>query len=819
MIIVIEILALLTSITNLILGFLVWHRNKTNRINVTLAFFAFSTGLWIFSNFLLRLSTDHYLLRLTFSLGALVATTAIIWTTFFTERARGFSGKLIIWLTTTLGLFFVLLPFFGDSVVKGHLLSTDPFASFEKGVMFNYYALYAASAVFVPIILLLTSYNKTSHLKKMQYKLVLLGITLFGISTMTVSLILPLFGIEQFSSFDSFSSLFFVGFAAYAIIKYRFMDIRLVVARSVAYTLLLIIIGGFFVFTISYLEQFSRSFMGQSVAFVIAGLVAAFGFQPLRRFLQRATDRIFAKGRYDPEKLLAKLGDLLSSKLELNELTESVLKTLTREMRITRAAFVLTSDTDISDIKSFGYDKEIPTKPAWSAAARMALTRRKLTVADELEEGSTERELMRTLSVEVLVPLPTEDKFVGLLALGEKRSGDMYTSQDLRLLEIIAPEAAIAVQNAMLFKEKEKRIQELDSLYNLALSLGSTLRLDELLEQVIDEAISVTGAETGSIMLVDEESQTLSIKVSRGIHPEIHRSIRTKIGEGIAGWVAKTSHPLVLINGQDPRFQEHLKRDEITSALTVPLKVREKVIGVLSVNRKDSKEIFTQDNLRIITSFAAQAAEAIENARLYENLEHTFLGTISALAAAVDAKDHYTYGHSEMVTDLAVETARELMLSKEEIRKIEIASKLHDIGKIGIDGSILNKPGKLTEEERKLIEEHPKIAVDILKSVAPLKEIIPLILYHHERFDGKGYPVGLSGNAIPLGARILATADSFNAMVSDRPYRAALDLFTATRELQNCSGTQFDPQVVDAFLRVLEKKYTRQSEPLMSRAK
>lgn len=807
---VLEAIILIASISITMLGLAV-IRQRRQAQNIAFSMLSFSVSLWIMSNVLALSYTTILTARLTYAFGSLAMAASLGWILLFTRKKISLSAFSYAWGLIAFGL--SLTPFAITEVISYRITGQE----FEFGFLFPALTFWFFVTLLIDLSLLFYHYKNEGSLRKNQIKFIILGIFLSGSTAVLVSFILPMFGISQLMMLDSPSTIFFIALSAYAIIRHRLMDIRALVLKSVLYSLIVALVAALYIGIIFYAKRGYETVLNRDVLLVIAGFLMVFGFQPLRRFLEKATDRIFAKGRYDPEKLLSNLGDLFSSKVELNDLTESVLKTLTKELRITRAAFILSSDHEIHDIKSLGYEKEIPTKPAWNRAAAMALKQKKLTVADELEEGSEDRELMRGLGVEVLVPLPTEDKFVGLLTLGEKRSGDMYTLQDLKLLEIIAPEAAIAVQNALLFKEKEKRIQELDSLYNLALSLGSTLHLNELLEQVIDEAIAVTGAETGSIMLIDEESQTLSIKVSRGIHPEIYRSTKIKIGEGIAGWVAQTSHPLVLIDGQDLRFQEYLKRDEIISALTVPLKVREKVIGVLSVNRKDKKEIFTQDNLRIITSFAAQAAEAIENARLYENLEQTFLGTISALAAAVDAKDHYTYGHSEMVTDLSVATARELMLPAEEVRKIEIASKLHDIGKIGIDGAILNKPGRLTEEERKIIEEHPKIAVEILKSVEPLRDIIPLILYHHERFDGKGYPVGLSGHAIPLGARILATADAFNAMVSDRPYRPALDLFTATRELQDNSGTQFDPQVVEAFLRVLERKYVKDSEMLVTR--
>ncbi len=179
--------------------------------------------------------------------------------------------------------------------------------------------------------------------------------------------------------------------------------------------------------------------------------------------------------------------------------------------------------------------------------------------------------------------------------------------------------------------------------------------------------------------------------------------------------------------------------------------------------------------------------------------------TIKVLALALDARDHYTHGHSQEVTEYAVEIAREIGLSFKEIDIIRDAGILHDIGKIGIADAVLLKPGKLTDEEYAEIKKHPVIGKKILEPVKCLADKIPLIYHHHERFDGTGYPDGLAGDNIPLGARILAVADSYQAMTSTRPYRKALPTLVAIAELIRFKARQFDPIIVDAFLRVLRR--------------
>ena len=199
---------------------------------------------------------------------------------------------------------------------------------------------------------------------------------------------------------------------------------------------------------------------------------------------------------------------------------------------------------------------------------------------------------------------------------------------------------------------------------------------------------------------------------------------------------------------------------------------------------------------------AVHVRKLVDKQRL-QSVNRQLLDTIKVLAMALDARDHYTHGHSAQVTEYSIAIAQRMGLSFKEIDDLRDAGLLHDIGKIGISDAILLKPGRLTEAEYLKIKEHPAIGKKILEPVASLADKVPLIYHHHERFDGKGYPLGLKGTTIPLGARILAVADSYQAMTSDRPYRNALPLSVAIEELVKNKATQFDPQIVDVFVAYL----------------
>ena len=216
-------------------------------------------------------------------------------------------------------------------------------------------------------------------------------------------------------------------------------------------------------------------------------------------------------------------------------------------------------------------------------------------------------------------------------------------------------------------------------------------------------------------------------------------------------------------------------------------------------NKEDGKS-FNEEEVEVLKIFSEQAAIDIENTIIYEELESYYLQTVRALSKAIEAKDVYTRGHSERVTIFALELAREMGYSDEQLRNLELAGILHDIGKIGVPVHILTKPGKLTDIEFDQMKRHPVIGEEIIKDIKFLETCRVIIRNHHERMDGRGYPDGTGGSEIPEEVRIMTIADAFDAMTSDRPYRAALPVDEAVRRLRHDSGTQFDKNLVEIFV-------------------
>lgn len=351
----------------------------------------------------------------------------------------------------------------------------------------------------------------------------------------------------------------------------------------------------------------------------------------------------------------------------------------------------------------------------------------------------------------------------------------------------------------------EHRLSQLSNLCEISRQSTTSLSLAEILDLILTKAVHIQNAASGSIMLLDGKTDELVIKAAVNIDQNIVKTTRTKIGEGIAGWVAKEGKPLLLIDGVTFKGTRDLK-----DAVSIPIMLKNEVLGVLNLNNKgatsgsDKSNSFNTKDMDFITTLANQAASVIHNAQLFEQLRRNYFSIIQTLAAAIDAKDSYTHGHSARVAEYAVATAKELGMSMEELENIQAAAYLHDVGKIGIPEVILSKPGALTDEEFEIIKTHPEISARILSPVQFNGAVIPMVRHHHERFNGTGYPDRLQGEEIPLEARILAIADSFDAMTSSRPYRPPRSLEWAKEEIRRCAGTQFDPDIIEFFLRAID---------------
>jgi HD-GYP domain-containing protein (c-di-GMP phosphodiesterase class II) len=329
-------------------------------------------------------------------------------------------------------------------------------------------------------------------------------------------------------------------------------------------------------------------------------------------------------------------------------------------------------------------------------------------------------------------------------------------------------------------------------------------RLMDMLEQIISMTQHMLNAEAASILLFRNNTNELYFEVASGPVGRALRQVKLNTQYGIAGQVVRTGKPLI-VNDVSRSANFHKIIDDTTgfstrSLVCAPLTVHRKILGVIEVLNKRDGSIFDGEDLESVFSVAKTAAMAIENTRLHDTVLDAYKNTVAALAAAIDAKDSHMRGHSQRVMEYSLKMGTTLFFSPEEMETLEYASMLHDIGKIAIDSSILNKAGPLTAGEWEIMHAHPVIGAELLKEIPFLEKASGLVLCHHEKYDGTGYPDGLRGEDIPVGARIIAVAEAFDTMTIDTAYRGAMSVEKAIKELNDCAGTQFCPKAVKAFV-------------------
>lgn len=386
-------------------------------------------------------------------------------------------------------------------------------------------------------------------------------------------------------------------------------------------------------------------------------------------------------------------------------------------------------------------------------------------------------------------------------------------SKNIPNLNKIEDEENEVTQLARAFNEVTKNLEEnikrLETsketvqyvLSRIASGVSSTQTVNTFLELIVEITVKALEAKIGVLLLLDEKKEELYVKAAAGLKDTL-RSLSIKVGEQSPGWVAKNRIPLSV-----PQLKE-LRPEEADSPfapplLCVPLLFQDKLVGVLTVSGKTAGGNFGEDELLIVSNLASQTAIAVENDRLNRDAEQTYLETISALAIAVEARDTYSRGHLDRVSEYAIKTAQKLGLNEQTIKDIKDAAELHDLGKIGISDDILKKESGLTGEETMIMRKHSIIGEAIIKPLRHFSGLCDIVRHHHEWIDGSGYPDGLKGDQISIGAKILCVIDSFDAMTTDRPYRKALSIETAKAELRKYVGTRYDPKVVETFLSII----------------
>jgi len=616
--------------------------------------------------------------------------------------------------------------------------------------------------------------------------------------------------------------------------RYRLFNVKLIIRKGLVYITVAFFITVCFLLMLRILNTMLQDWSAGGILAINIGVVVLLAclFNPLRIALEKGIERLFYGKSYDYRKMVLSFASRMSNIIELEELAEAMLQPITNAVSASQASLLFNCNGNYTAQFAERLTKGKPVIPiafladgpivTWLEREDKPLHRKTIENHPEFKElKPEEREVLKTAQIEIIYPIKSKRKLVAILTLSRKQPRGYYSHDDKVLLMTLAHEAAVAIENAQMYAQARQRTNkdEITGLFNhrcfherldeeiarcsrfgdifslIFLDLDffkqyndvyGHLAGDEVLKQIgryIDQSVRAIdisfryGGDDFAILLPETPLDGASIvadRLRKGIEARTDlKGIPQTCSIGIASWPT-----------------DGVMREEIIRSAEGALNYAKQTGG----NRVCwACEVALSGVLRI------DAAQELQNS-------NAILNTIYALAATVDAKDHYTYGHSKKVSRYATEIAEAIGYSREGIERIRVAALLHDIGKIGVSDHVLAKRETLVPEEWDLIRAHPALGVAILKHVDSLKECLAAVQYHHERYDGNGYPAGLKGNNIPLDARILAVADSYDAMTSDRPYRSTkATREQALEELQRCAGTQFDPVVVAAFVGLQEK--------------
>ncbi|WP_298816993.1 HD domain-containing phosphohydrolase [Chloroflexus sp.] len=465
--------------------------------------------------------------------------------------------------------------------------------------------------------------------------------------------------------------------------------------------------------------------------------------------------------------------------------------------------------------------------PADTGLAGYALQQRQpVFVHDVINDPRWNRSLgeMGALHLRTMfcIPLMLRGEPVGVVQVFNLPLEAVDEQEELALIELLTSRLVTEVEKVRLLDEAQRRERRQQALVEIVSQLTTTLERDELLRRIMNHACDLLQVEAASIWLIDHERDDLVLHIAGGEHSERVEALRVPRCQGIIGHVIETGETVVVNDvRQDHRFYQGLDRRSgfhTRAIICVPLRsprivlggergeVESMIIGGAQALNPRHGRPFSAEDVALFQTLAAQAATVIRLSDLYRETDSLFTRIIDAITGAIDLKDPYTRGHSQRVSDYSVAIAQELGLPREQIYQLRVASKLHDVGKIRVPDQILKKPGRLAEEEFAEMRRHPTYGIEFLREnglleLELLRNSWTALAQHHERLDGRGYPLGLSGEEISLFGRIVAVADVFDALTSHRPYRPPMPIDQVFALLRNGAGTEFDADCVEALIR------------------
>ena len=628
----------------------------------------------------------------------------------------------------------------------------------------------------------------------------------------------------------------------YAILKHQLLEIGVVIRKGLLYAIPTAIIGASYFLIISLALNILHLYSEREIFFLSlsVAILTAIVAQPIRDKAQSWIDKYFFRDKYDSYQMLQRISQTAVTYLDINNLSNMIFSEVTSTLHITKAAFFIKQErTDkftlltnfgIDLSQSFSLSSNHPIILHFSKNDDI-LTKDQMEIMPQFRSlWEQEMDDLVKIGAELLIPMTVQGELVGIFATGPKRSEETYTLDDHLTLSTMANQISVAIQNARLYDKAQMEISEreyaenllhlqlqrMSALHTIDMTITSSVNLQMTLQVLLDVTINQLGVDAAAILLFNPHTNILEYTTSKGFFTSTLQYTKLSLGSGLAGRAALKRDVIHVRNlNKESDFIEKspkLLEEGFITYFGVPLIAKGKIKGVLEIFHRTYLES-NPEWINFLKTLATQTAIAIDDADMFQELERSNLELIQAYettlegwALALELRDQETEGHTRRVTELTIELAKALNLEEKELVHIKRGAILHDIGKMGIPDSILLKPGPLTDEEWKIMREHPIKAFKLLIKIPFLRPSLDIPQYHHERWDGTGYPNGLKKEEIPLAARIFAIVDVWDALLSNRPYRRAWSIEDTIAHIHEQSGKHFDPNIVDVFSSLLEDK-------------
>jgi HD-GYP domain-containing protein (c-di-GMP phosphodiesterase class II) len=610
---------------------------------------------------------------------------------------------------------------------------------------------------------------------------------------------------------------------AYAILRHQLLDIKVVARKSMLYSIPTVLITTAYFLIISVSERAfpNHGNLGILLISLIAAVLTALVFQPLRDKAQLWIDRLFFREKYNSGLMLESLSSQVAAVLDLDQVTGMILGEIQKTFHIQWAAFFLkrseagdyflTARTGIELAKNISFNNDHPVI-TWLLEHNFILTKNDLETLPQFKAlWIQEKQELEGLGAELFIPLKAKGSVIGILVVGPKQSDQLFSPDDQQTLITLANQIAVALENARLYAQTERRMQDLAALRTIDMAITSSSDLRITLRILLEQVVRQLHVHAADILIFNSVTKTFQFAAGQGFHTEALQHTDLRLGDGFAGRAARDRHLLTIRDlprntGGLQRSNELVKEGFITY-IGVPLLAKGEIRGVMEIFQRDVLEL-EQEQLTFLDTLAGQAAIAIDSAQLFDNLQGSnaelmmaYDETIEGWSHAMDLRDEETEEHSRRVMELTIKMANQMGFGSKEMVHLRRGTLLHDIGKIGVPDDILRKPGPLNEEEWVIMRKHPQFAYEMLVSISYLRPALDIPYCHHEKWDGTGYPRQLKGEEIPLSARIFTVVDVWDALTSDRPYRKAWTEDQALEYIQSEAGRSFDPKIVELFLR------------------